>query len=185
MTVAERSAEVDRRNINRRAGRSVTDDGPAGREVAVELPEMCARRLAVACAELVLPWSFLVPDNAKYAPAYRGGRPVLILSAAYRAGKKKAEDELRDQMTNGAYPVHPLQGRLMLVARMFEPNRSSRRDIANYAKMVHDALTGIVYEDDSQLDRVTWIRAGVDIDRPRLELTITVLPTVPTHSPEK
>ncbi|HEY2851152.1 MAG TPA: RusA family crossover junction endodeoxyribonuclease [Gemmatimonadaceae bacterium] len=110
---------------------------------------------------------------------------MLILSAAYRAGKKKAEDELRDQMTNGAYPVHPLQGRLMLVARMFEPNRSSRRDIANYAKMVHDALTGIVYEDDSQLDRVTWIRAGVDIDRPRLELTITVLPTVPTHSPEK
>lgn len=52
---------------------------------------------------------------------------------------------------------------------------SSRNSCSDYAKLVHDALTGLAFVDDSQLDDVHWIRAGVDIDRPRLSLELTAL----------
>jgi Holliday junction resolvase RusA-like endonuclease len=36
-------------------------------------------------------------------------------------------------------------------------------------------MAGTIFEDDSQLHDVRWIRAGVDVDAPRCELTITPL----------
>jgi hypothetical protein len=41
---------------------------------------------------------------------------------------------------------------------------------------VHDALEGVVYTKDRWLDDVRWYRAGVDVDAPRAEITISPIP---------
>lgn len=117
-----------------------------------------------------LPWSHLLADNRKYAPALnKERRPCIILTKDYRQAKKRAVDALQEQLAG----CKPIVGPVTLEARFWEPDRRWRRDITNYAKLVHDALNGLAYLDDSLIDEAQWIRAGVDIDRPRLELTIT------------
>lgn len=180
MTVDERKAEIARRNRNRDAGRSVTDDGP-GIGFGNPAPRSTIKEAFMAAdahisVQLVLPWSCLVPDNAKYAAAIKAGGAFILLATEYRNAKNKAVEEVERQMTAHRVGRFPKELKLRIEARMFEPNRHKRRDISNYTKLVHDALTGLVYADDSQLDRVLWVRAGVDIDRPRLELEVAVLP---------
>ncbi len=225
MTPDERLAEVKRRDRNRTAGRSPTDDGPMTATQAITLrkvsgpvsgcggfpaeaatvrgAERLTKSMAASLAELgrpnmsvahpllepvtvTLPWSVLLPDNAKWVPVIRRNpdRAKLCLTIAYRSHKKRAVDEIRKQLwpnaTEGVaedLPARfPLSVRLQLLASLVEPDRRTRRDLSNYCKLVHDSMTGIVYDDDSQLDAVTWLRLPVDIDRPRLELTISPLP---------
>ena len=47
-----------------------------------------------------------------------------------------------------------------------------RADIDNFNKLVFDALSGIVYEDDSQIIELHIIK-GYDKENPRVELEIT------------
>jgi Holliday junction resolvase RusA-like endonuclease len=54
-------------------------------------------------------------------------------------------------------------------------NHPRRHDAVNFAKCTHDALEKLVYTTDHWLYDVRWIRAGVDVDHPRAELTITPL----------
>lgn len=173
LTTDEKLAEVDRRAQNRAAGRRPTDNGffddPApGRWAQRREVE---RFLVVGRTLLIrLPWSCLVADNEKYAPALRGKRAVMILTAKYRAGKKKAERLVAEQISSTSLFVGPCA----LQATLFEPNRHVRRDVTNYAKLVHDALIGRAYLDDSQLYDVRWIRGPVDVDAPRLDLSVTL-----------
>ena len=44
-------------------------------------------------------------------------------------------------------------------------------DIDNFSKLVFDALTGIIYEDDSQIVKL-GITKGYDKENPRVELDI-------------
>lgn len=44
--------------------------------------------------------------------------------------------------------------RLMVSIRLFMPDRR-RRDIDNYNKILLDSLTGLIWEDDSQIDILT------------------------------
>ncbi len=46
-----------------------------------------------------------------------------------------------------------------------------KRDVDNFNKLIFDALTGIVYEDDSQIETLT-IRKHYDKANPRVELDI-------------
>lgn len=46
-----------------------------------------------------------------------------------------------------------------------------RRDVDNYNKILLDALTGIVWEDDSQIEELT-ISKHVDKSNPRIEVTV-------------
>ena len=46
-----------------------------------------------------------------------------------------------------------------------------RADLDNFNKLSLDALTGIVYEDDSQIAKLQLVR-GYDKARPRIEITI-------------
>ena len=135
-------------------------DRPTSANLAPPAPR---RRLS-----LVLPWACLVADNAKSTVA-RGG--IIRLTPEYRAAKKAARAEVERQLMLIDAP--PLDGPLALAATFVEPDRSRRRDIANYAKLSHDALTGLAYHDDSQLDDVRWRRGVVDATRPRLELILT------------
>jgi Holliday junction resolvase RusA-like endonuclease len=121
---------------------------------------------------LCLPWSMLVSDNARHAPAKnRRGDARIILGREYRHARREGVRLVRSQV--GSTP--PLTGRCRLTALFIAPNAHVRRDVANYSKLVHDVLTGLVYVDDSQLDWVEWRRGAPDIDRPRLEITVEEL----------
>lgn len=55
-----------------------------------------------------------------------------------------------------------------------------RADIDNFNKLVFDSLSGIVYEDDSQIQHLT-IAKLYDKTNPRIELSISELPTDKAH----
>jgi Holliday junction resolvase RusA-like endonuclease len=127
--------------------------------------------------ELTLPWSHLVSDNQRHGAIVRlvgpnhTPTPLLIMTAAYREAKGKIMKLARAQLA-GAEPVAiPLK----LEARVWLPGGRGKHDVCNFAKAVHDALQEIVYVDDQYLHDVRWIRAGVDVDHPRAELTISPL----------
>jgi crossover junction endodeoxyribonuclease RusA len=64
----------------------------------------------------------------------------------------------------------PLQGDVALsVVFYFKDKR--RRDLDNQNKLVLDALTGIAYEDDSQIASLSLTRA-YDAKNPRIEIAI-------------
>lgn len=181
---AEVRAEVARRAARRAAGLPLTADAHVPRGEVQLVQDGRVRGRVVNCAieldrpltaplpaRLRIAWSMLAGDNARWAPALRGKKPVLVMTAVYRTAKKKATKALVDQNDQP-----PMTGRVKVTALLFEPDRRTRRDIANYAKLVHDCLTDAgVVQDDSQIDDVRWIRAGVDIDAPRLELVVEAL----------
>lgn len=117
---------------------------------------------------LTVPWSALVSDNDKYAPALRGTKPVIILTERYRKAKQRVQEVARD-VVRGA----PLAIPLALHARVWVPDNRPGHDVCNFAKCCHDALEGIVYVRDEWLHDPRWTRAGVDVDRPRAEIRIT------------
>ena len=55
------------------------------------------------------------------------------------------------------------------IALFFKDKR--RRDIDNYNKLVLDALEGIVYEDDKQIQKLT-ITKEISVSDPRIEIEI-------------
>lgn len=115
---------------------------------------------------LRIPWSALVSDNAKYGVV--NGK--LIAQKPYRAAKKAIASLAQDAMVGRL----PAECPLSLHARVWMPD-NRRHDLTNSCKIVHDALEGTIYTDDVWLHRVTWERAGVDVDAPRAELTISPL----------
>jgi Holliday junction resolvase RusA-like endonuclease len=177
-TPGEILAEANRRDDLRRRGLPIAprvewlDMDRVQRRRLPELPDSDISQFDNRTARrLRLPWSTLVPDNQRMAPALRGKRAVLVMTKVYRNAKKRAARALCDQ---NAFP--PLSGPVAVRALLFEPDRRTRRDVANYSKLVHDALvTGGVLVDDSQIDELHWARAGVDIDAPRLELLVEPL----------
>lgn len=64
----------------------------------------------------------------------------------------------------------PLTGELQLLVHFFFKT-ARRADLDNFNKLWADALTGIVYEDDSQISSLTLVR-GYDKANPRIEITI-------------
>jgi Holliday junction resolvase RusA-like endonuclease len=120
---------------------------------------------------LTLPWDVLVSDNGKYG-VYRG---KMILTKRYR----EAKDAIHVYAMRIPASQRPLDGRLRLRATIHEPNYIRCRDIANFAKLTHDGLNGILFHDDAQLDDVRWIRGPVDKDDPRVDIVLSIL----HHSP--
>lgn len=66
--------------------------------------------------------------------------------------------------------VQPLAGELLLSVRVFRPMR--RGDLDNTLKACQDSLTGIAYQDDSQITRIEAERFD-DKTNPRIEVTIS------------
>lgn len=115
---------------------------------------------------LALPWAVVCPDNRKYV----GGR--MALTDRYRRSKVAIAGLARE-----AWPHGPRDGRLAITAVVHAPDRK-RRDLANLAKGLHDALEGVLYHDDAQLDDVRYVRGAIDRARPRVELTVSTLTEV-------
>jgi crossover junction endodeoxyribonuclease RusA len=67
----------------------------------------------------------------------------------------------------------PTTESLCLAVRFYFKTKH-RRDLDNQNKLVLDALSGIVYEDDSQIDELRLYRR-FDIEEPRIEVQIEEL----------
>jgi len=115
---------------------------------------------------LVLPWDCLTPDNRRFNS--RGGH---TLTARYRQGKEKIYLLAMGQI-DPPRPVFPSQ-RVKMELDFFVPDLR-KRDPSNLLKSVCDALEGVLYSDDKQIDALSWERAGLDRDNARVEITLSI-----------
>ena len=88
------------------------------------------------------------------------------MTAEGKAIKQAYQWEAKSQ-----YRGKPLQGELSVSVRFFFATKR-KRDLDNQNKLILDALSGIAYEDDSQISTLTLVR-GYDTARPRIEVHIS------------
>lgn len=137
---------------------------PAKRQKLPARPEIGLTECAGRYISYALPFSVLVPDNQRHG-LFRGR---ILLTSKYRNAKAQAHTILLTQRVG--QPM--LEGLSLGFSATLYPPDKRRRDVVNYAKMVQDALTGIAYADDSQLDDVRWTRGTVDKANPRVEIFV-------------
>jgi crossover junction endodeoxyribonuclease RusA len=65
---------------------------------------------------------------------------------------------------------NPSQNAILLEIRLYFGDKR-KRDIDNYHKLSLDALSGIVYEDDSQIQRMV-VEKFYDKENPRIEIDV-------------
>jgi len=117
---------------------------------------------------LVLPWAVLTQANHRLIPR-KGGRG-LTLAREYRVAKEAARTLVASQTRRDPVLIGPVEVRL----RFWLPDQK-RRDPDNLLKLIHDAMSGIVYHDDHQIRRQVWEVAGVDRVDPRVEIEVEPL----------
>lgn len=115
---------------------------------------------------LTLPWSCLISDNAK-CHVLNG---KLVKTADYRMARSRIAALATEVMGS----AQPAEIPLSFVARVYVPT-NHRRDVHNFGKCALDSMSKIIFADDHLLHDVRWIRAGIDIDRPRADITIEPL----------
>lgn len=103
-------------------------------------------------------WAAEVPFppsvNSYYRSISRGRVCQSILSAKGREYAHKLVEQIG--------PQKPIQGRLAVSVLLCPPDKR-RRDLDNYMKSLLDALTKCgVWEDDSQIDRLTIDRGPIE-----------------------
>jgi Holliday junction resolvase RusA-like endonuclease len=152
---------LDRAEASARRELSLSSILPEQQQTAQEIPDV------IWPVRLVIPWSALVTDNAKFRAAIRGAKPCMVILQPYAQARQRIA-QLAQLAMNGSAPVSVP---LAFVGRVFMPSQR-RIDPSNCAKLVQDALNKIVYADDAWLYDVRWLNAGVDVDAPRAEITI-------------
>lgn len=103
-----------------------------------------------------------------YRYACRGHFPGMYMTADGKALKAAYQWEAKNQWKGPA-----LTDNIKVEVRFFFGTKR-RADVDNFNKLWADALTGIVYEDDSQIADLRLIR-GYDKAKPRIEITIETL----------
>lgn len=102
-----------------------------------------------------------IPVNQKFSVI--GGR--MFLSKKYREVKEAMEWEVK-----GQWHGEPLSGDVVLNV-LFYYGDSRKRDIDAYLKILLDSMSGIVYEDDSQINEMHVFKE-VDKDTPRIVIQV-------------
>ncbi len=108
------------------------------------------------------------------------GIPVSV-NGAWRHGGRRTflTDRARlwkDEVAWAARAAHrgkPIATFVSLVLRPFFPDHR-QRDLANVEKLATDALQGIVFENDVQIEEIHMFK-GHDSENPRLEITVCEL----------
>lgn len=103
-----------------------------------------------------------------YRSACRGRFPTRYMTAEGKSLKEQYQWEAK-----GQWGDQPLQGEVSLSVRFYFKTKL-RRDLDNQTKIVLDALTGIVYEDDNQIADLRLTRT-YDKENPRMEITVAEL----------
>jgi Holliday junction resolvase RusA-like endonuclease len=104
-----------------------------------------------------------------YKYACRGGYVHGYMSPAGRALKEDYQWQAR-----GQFHGKPLEGPLALTVTLYFGTRR-KADIDNFNKLWADALTGIVWGDDSQIEDLRLLKR-YDKERPRVEVSVTSNP---------
>lgn len=86
---------------------------------------------------------------------YRRGGHTMYLSPSGREYKRNAAAAL--------YGMSPLTGRIGVQIELAAPNKTRDTDIDNRIKAVCDALQGVAFEDDRQIDQLIVKRLPVDV----------------------
>lgn len=89
------------------------------------------------------------------------------------AGKALKEDYQWQAL--GQFHGEPLSCPLSIVVTIYFPTRR-RADWDNFHKLSMDALSGIVWEDDSQIEEARVLKR-YDKENPRIEIAIAAIPT--------
>jgi Holliday junction resolvase RusA-like endonuclease len=118
---------------------------------------------------LTLPFDVLTPDNRRFH-AGKGH----VLTGRYRQGKE-AIYLLAISQIKPPRPAFPTE-RLELDLDFFMPDKR-KRDPTNLLKGLLDALEGVVYSDDKQIDALSWRKGALDRESPRVEINIRLLAT--------
>ncbi len=100
-----------------------------------------------------------------YRATCRGRFPTTYMTPEGKAIKEGYQWEAKSQWKD-----KPLTGRLDLSITFFFKTKR-RRDLDNQNKLVLDALTGIVYKDDSQIDALHLYR-GYDAVTPCIQICV-------------
>jgi crossover junction endodeoxyribonuclease RusA len=109
-------------------------------------------------AELNLDLPFPPSVNGYWRAILRGNLCTQIIS---KKGREYAE-AVNTFVNAAGLTTTPLEGRLEVTILLCAPDRR-RRDVDNYSKAVLDSLTKAgVWEDDSQIDRLTVVRGAVE-----------------------
>lgn len=114
---------------------------------------------------------------AKCRDPRTGARPFLYPSTEYQSYQGSIQSAL-ERLAGGAAWPRIIQPRLVAVtANVYRPRRAG--DLDNYFKALLDALSGQLYDDDSQIVELHAYRHE-DKDRPRVQLVVSdVTPPAP------
>jgi crossover junction endodeoxyribonuclease RusA len=103
-----------------------------------------------------------------YRYACRGTFPAMYMTTFGRKLKEQYQWEARAQ-----WKGKPLVGDIEVSITLYFGTKR-KADLDNFNKLSLDALTGIAYEDDSQIAKLT-IERSYDKTRPRIELVMQPL----------
>lgn len=92
-------------------------------------------------------------------------RGKIFLSKIYRETKEAIQWEIKSQ-----YKGEPQEGEVTLNI-MFYYGDKRKRDIDAYLKILLDAMSGIVYADDSQINEMHLFKE-VDVENPRTVIQV-------------
>jgi Holliday junction resolvase RusA-like endonuclease len=105
-----------------------------------------------------------------YGLACRGRFPQKYLTPEGKRLKEQYQWEAKAQ-----WKGKPLAGDIDVSITLYFGTRR-RADWDNFHKLSMDALSGIAYEDDSQIKQAT-VALAYDKERPRIEVTCSGMPT--------
>lgn len=114
--------------------------------------------------KLTIPYVPNMGGNARLAPSSGGG---FRLSEGYRKAKAHAVEHVMV----GSAGHKPTEEPVELTITAHWPDHRGR-DVDAPIKLVQDALIGYVIEDDDQVVRLEAVKAGVDSEDPRIEVTV-------------
>jgi Holliday junction resolvase RusA-like endonuclease len=106
--------------------------------------------------------------NNIYKTLCRGNFPSRYMSAAGKKLKSEYTEQIKSQ-----YKGKPLKTPIEAKIALWHGTKR-KSDIDNFSKILFDSFTGIVYEDDSQIERLEITR-GYDKENPRIEVELSTV----------
>ena len=103
--------------------------------------------------------------NNVWRNSCRGGFSVVYMSPVGKTIKDSYIAQTRSQWQN-----KPIIGDVELDVKIYFGTKR-KCDIDNFHKLSFDAMSGIVYEDDSQIKKMT-VEKFYDKENPRIEITV-------------
>ncbi len=94
-------------------------------------------------------------------------------ASMYMSKKGKGLKEDYQWQTKSQYKGKPIEGKIGMVVSLYFGTKR-RADIDNFNKLLYDALTGIVWLDDSQIHQVLTLKY-YDKENPRIEVEVKEL----------